>query len=111
MIRKVLGAVVAVGAVLGLSAVVPAGADKPSFSVTCNAYPGDTVVTVEGGTNTVQLDYYMTDGTFAGSPGLVDVRGRTATQASFDAGAYVIVQTLDHQGNLIHDDGIHYPCS
>jgi len=79
--------------------------------VTCNAYPGDTVVTVEGGTDTVNLEYHTAEDQFAGSPGFVDVRSRTATQATFDAAAYVIVQTLDHQGNLIHDDGIRYPCS
>ena len=111
MIRKVFGVVVAVGAVLGLNAAVPARAARPSFSVTCNVYPGDTVVTVEGGTDTVHLDYYMADDTFDGSPGDIAVRSKTATQATFDAAAYVIVQTLDHQGNLIHDDGVHYPCS
>ena len=111
MIRKCFGPVIAVVAVLGLSAVAPAGADKPSFSVTCNIYPGDTVVTVEGGTATVHLDYFMADGTFAGSPGDVDVLRKTATQASFDGGDYVVVTTLDHQGNVVHDDQIHYPCS
>jgi hypothetical protein len=111
MIRKVLGTVIPVVAVLGLSAVVPAGAVKPSFSVSCNAYPGDTVVTVEGGTDTVHLDYFMADGTFAGSPGDLDARGRTVTQASFDGGDYVVVQTFDHQGNVIHDDQTHYVCS
>jgi uncharacterized protein (DUF1684 family) len=111
MIRKVLGMGSAVVAVLGLNAILPAGAARPSFSVTCNAYPGDTVVTVEGGTDTVHLDYYTTEDQFAGSPGFVDVRSRTATQATFDAAAYVIVQTLDHQGNLIRDDGTHYTCT
>jgi hypothetical protein len=111
MVRNVLGTVIAVVAVLGLNAVAPAGAVKPSFSVACNLYPGDTVVTVEGGTDTVHLDYYMADGTFDGSPGDVDVRGRTATQASFDAAAYVIVKTFDHQGTVIYDDQIHYACS
>ena len=111
MIPKVLGAVVVVGAVLWLNAIMPAGAVKPSFSVTCNVLPGDTVVTVEGGTDAVHFDYYTVEDVFAGSPGNVDVRGRTATSPTFDAAAYVIVQTFDHQGNLIHDDQIHYPCT
>jgi len=33
------------------------------------------------------------------------------TQASFDGGDYVVVQTFDHQGNVIHDDQTHYVCS
>ena len=111
MIRRILGTVIAVVAVLGLNAVVPAGAVKPSFSVSCNLFPGDTIVTVEGGTDTVHLDYFMVDGTFAGSPGDLDVRGRTVTQTSFDGGDYVVVQTFDHQGNVIHDDQTHYACS
>ncbi len=111
MIQKLLGTVIAAAAVLGLNAAVPAGAVKPSFSVTCSVYPGDTVVTVEGGTDTVHLDYYMADDTFAGSPGDLDARGRTVTQASFDGGDYVVVQTFDHQGNVIHDDQTHYACT
>jgi len=111
MIRKVFATVIPVVAVLGLSAVVPAGAVKPSFTDSCNAYPGETVVTVEGGTDTVHLDYFMADGTFAGSPGDLDARGRTVTQASFDGGDYVVVQTFDHQGNVIHDDQTHYACT
>ena len=40
-----------------------------------------------------------------------DIRPPDEMEANLDGGDYVIVQTLDHQGNVIHDDQTHYACS